>query len=243
MGSRLSGATGPYGARVAGLVRNVRVGLVVDEALSRATLAAVLGADPRVTVVHVAAACADARAQIRPRSVDVLVVDAELGDGNGVALSVQLQRRDPRLTVLLLSADDMTDLVLSVRTQVPRPWSHVSRRTCSDAAALVQAVVATAHGHVVLEGGPARGAPVRGAGQRPGAPRDPLADLTEARTAVLRLVAQGLSNQAVGRALGLSQRSVENHLGAVYRAVGAAGPDVNPRVTAVLAYRRGPLAP
>jgi DNA-binding NarL/FixJ family response regulator len=217
-------------------VRSVRVGLVVDEALSRATLAAVLDADPRVVVVHVAAGCAQARARIRPRSVDVLVVDAELGDGNGVALSVQLQRRDPRLTVLLLSAHDVTDLVLSVRTQVPRPWSHVSRRTCADAGALVQAVVATAHGHVVLGPGTVRGAR---AGLRPDPQPDPLGGLTEARTAVLRLVAQGLSNRTVARMLGLSDRSVENHLGAVYRALGATGPDVNPRVAAVLVYRRG----
>jgi len=213
------------------------VGLVVDEALSRATLAAVLGADPRVVVVHVAAGCAEASGRILPRSVDVLVVDAELGDGNGVALSVQLQRRDPRLTVLLLSAHDVTDLVLSVRTQVPRPWSHVSRRACADVGVLVQAVVATARGHVVLDPGAARGAE-----PRPDASLDPLDELTAARTAVLRLVAQGLSNQAVGRMLGLSSRSVENHLGAVYRTLGVAGRDVNPRVTAVLAYRRGAQA-
>lgn len=213
------------------------MGVVVDEALARAALAAVLAADPRVTVVHVAAGCEEARARIRPQSVDVLVVDAELADGNGVALSVQLQRRDPRLTVLLLAAHDVTDLVLSVRTQVPRPWSHVSRRTCTDTTSLVQAVVATAHGHVVLDAGAARGTEAG-----PDLPEDPLAGLTEARTAVLRLVAQGLSNQAVSRVLGLSARSVENHLAAVYRAIGASGPDVNSRVTAVLAYRHGARA-
>lgn len=208
------------------------MGVVVDEALSRAALAAVLDADPRVTVVHVAGGCGEARARIGPQSVDVLVVDAELADGNGVALAVQLQRRDPRLTVLLLSTHDVTDLVLSVRAQVPRPWSHVSRRACADMAALVQSVVATAHGNVVLDVGATRGTE-----DRPDAPVGPLDRMTEARSAVLRLVAEGLSNQAVGRVLGLSPRSVENHLAAVYRAIGATGPDVNPRVTAALASR------
>nr|WP_276513215.1 LuxR C-terminal-related transcriptional regulator [Cellulomonas hominis] len=61
--------------------------------------------------------------------------------------------------------------------------------------------------------------------------------MTEARMAVLRLVAQGLSNRSVGRLLGLSPRSVENHLAAVYRALGVTGEDVNPRVAAVLALR------
>lgn len=212
-----------------GVVRTVRVGIVVDEALGRSVLAAVLDADPRITVVHAVDTCARARAVIAPQTVDVLVVDAALPDGNGVALGVVLQRADPRMGVLLLSADDVSDLVLSVRTQVPRPWSHLSRTGGADASALVRAVVATAHGQVVLDGG--------SGGREPRLPGDPIATLTEARMAVLRLVAQGLSNRSVGRLLGLSPRSVENHLAAVYRALGVTGEDVNPRVTAVLALR------
>lgn len=215
--------------RVTGVVRTVRVGIVVDEALGRSALAAVLGADPRIDVVHAVASCARARELLAPQTVDVLVVDAELPDGNGFALGVLLQREDPRLAVLLLSDHDVTDLVLSVRTQVPRPWSHLARSGGADAAALVQAVVATAQGQVVLGGGAGRRAP------HP--PDDPIGALTDARLAVLRLVAQGLSNRSVGRLLGLSPRSVENHLAAVYRALGVTGEDVNPRVTAVLALR------
>lgn len=210
--------------------RSVRVGLVVDEALSRAALTDVLSADPRLNVVHSVGGCEEAQALFVPQTLDVIVVDAELQDGNGVALSVLLQRDDPRLTVLLLSSRDVTDLVLSIRMQVPRPWSHLSRRACADTATLVHAVVATAHGQVVLAPGPFRRAYPQG--------DDPLATLTESRLAVLRLVAQGLSNQAVARLLGLSARSVENHLAVVYRALGATSGDVNQRVTAVLAYRR-----
>ena len=187
-----------------GVVRTVRVVIVVDEALGRSVLAAVLDADPRITVVHAVDTCARARAVIAPQTVDVLVVDAALPDGNGVALGVVLQRADPRMGVLLLTGG-------------------------ADASALVRAVVATAHGQVVLDGG--------SGGREPRLPGDPIATLTEARMAVLRLVAQGLSNRSVGRLLGLSPRSVENHLAAVYRALGVTGEDVNPRVTAVLALR------
>lgn len=229
MRGRLSGAPRPYRAGVTGVVRTVRVGVVVDEPLGRSALVAVLDADPRITVVHAVGTCTRARAVIAPQTADVLVVDADLPDGNGVGLGVLLQREDPRLGILLLSAHDVTDLVLSVRTQVPRPWSHLSRSGGADVSALVRAVVATAQGQVVLDGGPG--------GRAPRAAGDPLASLTEARLAVLRLVAQGLSNRSVGRLLGLSPRSVENHLAAVYRALGATGEDVNPRVTAVLALR------
>jgi DNA-binding NarL/FixJ family response regulator len=37
---------------------------------------------------------------------------------------------------------------------------------------------------------------------------------------VLRLVAQGLANKQIGRALGISERTVKAHLGRVFRQIG-----------------------
>ena len=207
--------------------RVVRVALVVDEALPRAALAQGLETDPRVSVVHRLAGRREALDRVEPRTVDVLVVEDALDDGTGVELGLRLQERDPDLAVLLLSGRDASDVVLALRDRVPRPWSHVSRRACPDPGALARVVVAAADGQAVL--GPGE-APARAPG---------VAGLTRAQTAVLALVAQGLSNRAVARALGLSPRSVENHLAVVYRALGAAGPDVSPRVLAALAYRTG----
>ena len=207
--------------------RVVRVALVVDEALPRAALAQGLETDPRVSVVHRLAGRREALDRVEPRTADVLVVEDALDDGTGVELGLRLQERDPDLAVLLLSGRDASDVVLALRDRVPRPWSHVSRRACPDPGALARVVVAAADGQAVL--GPGE-APARAPG---------VAGLTRAQTAVLALVAQGLSNRAVARALGLSPRSVENHLAVVYRALGAAGPDVSPRVLAALAYRTG----
>lgn len=206
--------------------RIVRVALVVDEALSRAALAQGLETDPRVVVLHRLADRREALDRVDPRTVDVLVVEEALADGTGVELGLRLQERDPDLAVLLLSGRDASDVVLALRGRTPRPWSHVSRRACPDPGALARAVVATADGQAVLGSGP-EAAPAG------------TARLTAAQGAVLALVAQGLSNRAAARALGLSPRSVENHLAAVYRALGAAGPDVSPRVLAALAHRTG----
>lgn len=202
--------------------RTVRVALVVDEALPRAALAQGLEQDDRVAVVHRLAGRREALDRVEARTVDVLVVEEDLADGTGVELGLLLQERDPDLAVLLLTGDGAADVALALRDRAPRPWSHVSRRGCPDPAALARAVVAAADGQAVLG---------------VSAPADDLPGLTPARRAVLALVAQGLSNRAVGTALGLSPRSVENHLGAVYRALGAEGPDVSPRVLAALAYR------
>ena len=37
---------------------------------------------------------------------------------------------------------------------------------------------------------------------------------------MLRLVAQGLANKQIGRALGISERTVKAHLGRVFRCIG-----------------------
>ena len=198
--------------------------LVLGDGLTATAVAAALDVDPRLAVVHVGTGCTRAVAAVRPGAADVLVVQpAELVDGTGVLLAVRLQERDPGLRVLLLGGDDVAALARDARAGAPRPWTSLARRSCPDPATLAQAVVATARGDAVRGAGAVHAGPAAG---------------TPARAAVLRLVAQGLSNRAVARLLGLSPRSVENHLAATYRALGVAGEDVNPRVTAVLALRR-----
>jgi DNA-binding NarL/FixJ family response regulator len=53
---------------------------------------------------------------------------------------------------------------------------------------------------------------------------------------VLRLVAQGFSNTTAAELLGLSRRSVENHLQAIYRTLGITSHQASPRVAAVLQF-------
>jgi DNA-binding NarL/FixJ family response regulator len=120
------------------------------------------------------------------------------------------------------------DLVLSVRSQVSRPWSYLSKRSSLDRETLVRAVVATAWGHVVLD-------PTLMRRSRP-TDDSRLSGLTEAQMGVLRLVAEGFSNHAVADLLGLSTRSVENHLVAIYKQLGVGAGDTNPRVSAVLTF-------
>lgn len=56
---------------------------------------------------------------------------------------------------------------------------------------------------------------------------------------MLALLAEGLSNRAVGRRLFLSQGAVEKHVASVFTKLGpVAADDSNRRVLAVLAYPR-----
>jgi DNA-binding NarL/FixJ family response regulator len=64
-----------------------------------------------------------------------------------------------------------------------------------------------------------------------------LRGLTERELEVLQALATGRSNQAVAKALFMSERAVEKHVGSVFQKLGLANEsDVNRRVMAVLAY-------
>src|SRR5690606_2276440 len=59
--------------------------------------------------------------------------------------------------------------------------------------------------------------------------------LTDRQYKVLRLLAQGLSNAGIAEELGITEKSVQNHINALYANLGIdADPSRNPRVTAAL---------
>ena len=70
--------------------------------------------------------------------------------------------------------------------------------------------------------------------------RDPLADLSEREREVLGLVAEGLSNRAVATRLGVTERTIESHMTAIFGKLDLAeAPDQHRRVRAVLTLLQG----
>lgn len=206
----------------------IRVGIVEDEGLLRSMLADLVAENPHMRVVATASGASEAREVLPAGSVDVVLMDVELGDGNGVALGVSMQRATPSLAIVLLSSHDVMELVLSIKENVPRAWSYLSKRSSVTREVLYRTVEAAVSGEVILD--PElmeRSSPREGM---------PLASLSPAQLQVLRLVAQGFSNASVAELLGLSRRSVENHLQAIYRELGISSQEASPRVAAVLQF-------
>jgi DNA-binding NarL/FixJ family response regulator len=83
--------------------RSVRVMLVEDHISFRQALAFLLGREPDLEVVAQAGSLAQAR-QMLDRRLDVAVLDPGLPDGDGRDLIGQLRRRNPGISVVVLSA-------------------------------------------------------------------------------------------------------------------------------------------
>ena len=206
---------------------DLRVALVEDQPLFRTMLEHTLDAVDGLQVVASVGTVGEAMTALRPGVADVVVLDIDLPDGNGIALGVTLRRSQPGLGILLLSAHDAMDLLLDLPRDVASGWSYLSKTSSTSEAELVAALRASAAGDTVLD--PEllnRSAPRAGTS---------VAQLTGRQYEVLRLLAQGLSNGGIGERLGITEKSVQNHINAIYAGLGIdADPSRNPRVSAAL---------
>lgn len=208
--------------------------MVEDQALFRQLLVTALDSAPVISVVAAAADVASARRTLREenagvKSIDVALLDVQLGDGSGIDLGIELRAANPALGIVLLSATDSLDVLLDLPRTLTQGWSYLSKTSALSLPALLRAIEVSAEGRSVFD--PelvARRRPRRGTG---------LARLSTRQYEVLRLLAEGLSNAGIAGRLGLAPRSVDNHIAGIYAELGlASGGVVNPRVAAALRF-------
>lgn len=168
------------------------------------------GFDVVATADGVRAAAARAGA-VRP---DVVLMDMQLPDGTGVDATTAVLEASPSTKVLVLSASaERDDVLAAVKSGASGYLVKSASRT-----ELVDAVVATADGQAVFTPGLAGlvlGEFRRIAGDTGRDEKTPV--ITERETEVLRLVAKGLSARQIATRLGLSHRTVENHVQSTLR--------------------------
>jgi DNA-binding NarL/FixJ family response regulator len=191
----------------------VRVVLVDDHALVRAGLAALLEAAGGIDVVGEAADGEQAVELVRSTRPDVVLMDLSMPVLDGVAATRALLAEHPETQVLVLTSFSDRDRV----------------RDALAAGAIGYLLKDSAPADVVagVRAAAAQGSPIdprvartlltdgRGPG---GAPAGPA--LSPRELEVLRLVSRGLANKQIGRALGISERTVKVHLGNVFRRIG-----------------------
>ena len=207
--------------------RPLRVALVEDQPLFRSMLERTVTDAPGLEVVVSVGTVTEAREALRPGVADVVVLDIDLPDGNGIALGVTLRRAQPGLGVLLLSAHDAMDLLLDLPRDVAHGWCYLSKNSGTSESTLLHAVRSAAAGETVLDRALLdRVTPRAGSA---------VARLTQRQYEVLRLLAQGLSNAGIAERLDITEKSVQNHVYAIYATLGIdAEPARNPRVSAAL---------
>lgn len=195
----------------------IRVMLVDDHPVVREGLRGMLEAEPDLTVVGEAGSGEEAVAQARVTETDVILMDLRMRDLDGVGATERILADNPRTRVVVLTTYETdADILRAVE-------AGASGYLLKDAsrADLAGAIRAAARGETVL-------APSV-AGRLVNQVRRPVTQSLSGREVeVLALVAKGLTNADIGRALHISEATVKTHL---LRAFGKLG--VSDRTAAV----------
>ncbi|WP_454049200.1 response regulator [Cellulomonas sp. Marseille-Q8402] len=189
----------------------VRVALVDDHPVFRIGMSALLGSLAGVEVVGAAAGAAEARGLLVQDGgagpVDVVVMDLDLGDGSGVDVTREVLAARPGVAVLVMSMHEDDDAVVAAVRAGAR--GYLVKSASPDQ--VERAVRAVAAGEMILGPSVAARAMAYVLGGR-SAVRVPFPRLTDREREVLDLVAAGHDNVVVARRLGLSAKTVRNHV-------------------------------
>jgi two-component system, NarL family, response regulator LiaR len=206
----------------------IRILLVDDHSVVREGLRMFLRRDPELDVVGEAANGAEAVEMARALRPDVVLMDLVMPVLDGIAATAAIRDELPATEVIALTSVIESESV--VRAMKAGAIGYLLKDT--QAPELRRAIKAAAGGEVQLE---ARASAYLRQHMRFPDTHQPL---TERETQVLHLLAQGLSNKDIARALQVVEDTVKTHVAHILEKLG-----VQSRTQAVLAAMRLGLVP
>ncbi|MEV4378593.1 response regulator transcription factor [Streptosporangium sp. NPDC049644] len=191
----------------------IRVLLVDDHPGFRAGLRTLLATAEGIEVADEAASGEQALALVGRAQPDVVLMDLAMPGMGGVAATERLTHDHPHIRVVVLSMSDDDDSVFAAMRAGARGYVLKGARK----AEIVRSVQAVAEGEAIF--GPAiatRLVSYFGEQGREQGREEALPELTRREREILGLVAEHLTNPQIAARLGLSQKTVRNHVSAVF---------------------------
>ncbi|MEP7021739.1 MAG: response regulator transcription factor, partial [Pseudonocardiales bacterium] len=184
-----------------------RVLIVDDHPVFREGLTGLLATLPDIDIAGSVGTAEEALAAVRQHAPDVILMDLNLPGASGVEATRQVLAIAPDTAVLVVTMVDDDDSVLAALTAGARGYV-LKGAAASEISAAIRTVAA--------------GGAVFGAGiasrliARPAQRREPVTapggELTAREQEVLQLLAGGANNRQIARTLGLSVKTVQNHV-------------------------------
>ena len=190
----------------------IRILIADDHPIVRDGLRAVLSTQPDFAIVGEAESGVQVLQQVAQSQPDILLLDLEMPQGDGVATLQQLTQRDATVRVIIFTAFDTDDrIVEAVRAGAkgyllkgaPRAELFNAIRVVHGGGSLLQPVIASK---------------LIGRLTQPDALPEPL---TPREREVLILIAQGLPNKEIAERLVITERTVKFHASAILGKLGA----------------------
>ena len=211
----------------------VRVLIVDDQTVVREGLAAILGTDPDIEVVGLAANGQEALDMLPEAQPDLVLMDLKMPVLNGVQATRRVRQQHPQVRVLILTTYATDEWVLDAIAAGAAGYLLKDTRR----AELLSAIKGTAQGGSYLD--PSVAGQVMQHAVSPAAAvqaaSPPAEPLTEREQQVLALLARGYSNPEIAERLHLARGTVPNYVSAILQKLGAS----DRTEAAVLALRQG----
>jgi DNA-binding NarL/FixJ family response regulator len=188
----------------------VRVLIADDHPLVRQGLQAALAPMPDVDVVAEAATGQAAIREAVLHRPDVVVMDLQMPDLNGIDATRELRRAVPEAAVLVLTMFDDDDSVFAAMRAGARGYVLKG----AEQQEIARAITAVAAGEAIF--GPAVATRVLTYFATPPVTPTPFPELTAREREVLDVLATGHPNHQIAQQLGLSPKTVANHLSAIF---------------------------
>ncbi len=208
----------------------IRVVIIDDHPIVRAGMRMVLKETPEIQIVGEGINGQEALRLVAEVSPDVLVLDVNLPDMNGLEVTRRLRASGNRTPVLILTVHNDSQMIFGL-LKAGATGYVLKDDTLETLAPAIQAVF---HGETWLSSRITEHVVQRALGENK-TPELPMPGLTSREMEVMCLLAMGLDNEAIAQKLTLTMRTVQNHVSTIYNKLG-----VDSRAEAILyAIRRG----
>jgi len=190
--------------------RPARVLIVDDQTLFRSGLGRLLDADDRVTIVGEAVDGADALKMTLALKPDVVLMDIKMPNVDGIEATRRILAESPKTKVLMLTTFEADNHVI----QALKAGASGYVLKDSQAGAIVSSILAVVAGERVMASAVAN----RVLEMLTGAttPKEFYDGLTVREVEILRMLATGMANKQIAFKLGISEKTVRNHVSNMY---------------------------
>jgi len=195
----------------------ITIVIVDDHPVVRAGMRTILDAASDIVVAAEGASGHGALRLVEQHKPDVLALDVNLPDMNGIEVTRQLHRQGAETAILILTVHDDKQTVFGILEN--GATGYVLKDEALET--LADAIRAAARGESWLSPAVAQQVVRRAVGKPPAEPHEPPPlPLTPRETEVLCLLAQGLNNATIAERLVVTKRTVQNHVSNVYGKLG-----------------------
>jgi DNA-binding NarL/FixJ family response regulator len=209
---------------------DIRVVIADDHPVVRHGLRALISSLPGMTVVAEATTGMEAVREAQLSRPDVVIMDVQMPELDGAEATRRIRAATPSVAVLMLTMHDDDETVFAAM----RAGAAGYLLKGAEQQEIDRAIRAVVAGEAIF--GPSVAARVIGYLTSPPTTDAPFPSLTPREREVLDLVAAGRRNEAIAASLGMSTKTVSNHISSIFAKLAVAD-----RAEAIVRAREGGL--